>query len=281
MQIIRFTDARGQGLAINTGDGYRGLWLDDAAFPGDLPDLIAQGADLMAIGAAFHAATPIDIDGVDLLMPLPNPGKIICVGLNYVDHAAEGHFDIPTYPTLFARFATSLLAPGAPMIRPPQSTEFDFEGEMVAVIGMGGHAIPEEEALLHVAGYSIFNDGSVRDYQFKTPQWTIGKNFNGTGAFGPCFVPAAALPDGARGLRLQTRLNGVVVQEASTGDMIFSVAQLVSILSEAITLEPGDIIVTGTPAGVGFARTPPLWMKPGDVCEVEIDGIGILRTPIA
>ncbi|CCA90751.1 fumarylacetoacetate hydrolase family protein [Novosphingobium sp. PP1Y] len=280
MQIVRFEDRRGRGLAVNTGDGYRALWSEDGPFPGDLPDLIAEGADLMAIGSAFHAATPIDIDAVRILPPLPNPGKIICVGLNYVDHAAEGNFEVPIYPTIFARFASSLLAHGAPMARPPQSEQFDFEGELVAVIGMGGRTILREEALLHVAGYSIFNDGSVRDYQFRTPQWTMGKNFDGTGAFGPCFVPSAALAPGAKGLRLQTRLNGVVVQDASTDDMIFDIAELIALLSEAITLAPGDVIVTGTPAGVGFARKPPVWMKPGDICEVEIEGIGLLRNEI-
>lgn len=281
MQIIRFKDGDGLGLAVNAGDGYRALRAKGASYPGDLPDLVVQGADLTQIAAAFRAAPPIDIDTVQILPPFPHPEKIICVGLNYVDHAAEGHFEVPTYPTIFARFTSSLLAHGAPMVRPPQSEQFDFEGELAAVIGLGGHGIPREEALLHVAGYSIFNDGSVRDYQFRTPQWTMGKNFDGTGAFGPCFVPAAALPPGAKGLRLQTRLNGAVVQDTSTDDMIFDIAELVSLLSEAITLAPGDVIVTGTPAGVGFARTPPLWMKPGDICEVEIEGIGILSNPIA
>lgn len=281
MQFVRFEDGNGRGLAINTGEGYRALWVADASFPGDLPDLIEQGADLVEIANAFHAATPIDIDAVRILPPLPNPGKVICVGLNYRDHAAEGNFEVPTYPTIFARFASSLLAHGSPMVRPPQSDQFDFEGELVAVIGMGGRRISRDEALLHVAGYSIFNDASVRDYQFRTPQWTIGKNFDGTGAFGPCFVPADALPPGAKGLRLQTRLNGAVVQDASTDDLIFDIAELVALLSEAITLAPGDIIVTGTPAGVGFARNPPLWMKPGDICEVEVEGIGLLRNTVA
>lgn len=277
MQIVRFQDARGLGLAVNTGEGYRAVHATDAAYPGDLPALIAQGVDLMETMAEFRSAAPIDIDAVMILPPIPSPGKIVCIGLNYVDHAAEGHFEVPTYPTIFARFATSLIGHGAGLVRPPQSQEFDFEGELVAVIGLGGRNIAREDALRHVAGYSIFNDGSVRDYQFRTPQWTMGKNFDGTGAFGPAFVPATALPAGARGLRLQTRLNDAVVQDASTADMIFDVAELVALLSEAFTLEPGDVIVTGTPAGVGFARTPPLWMQPGDVCEVEIEQIGILR----
>lgn len=279
-RLVRFNDDDGLGLAAETGDGYRAVWWSDPCYPGDLPDLIQQGVDLMDLVSQFRSARPIDLDRVQRLPPLPNPGKILCVGLNYVDHAAEGHFEVPEYPTVFGRFASSLIGDGAPIVRPDLSDHLDFEGELVAVIGLGGRHIPEEEALLHVAGYSIFNDASIRDYQFRTPQWTVGKNFDSTGAFGPCLVPAAALPTGAKGLRLQTRLNGVVVQDVSTDDMIFDVARQISLLSEAMTLSPGDVIVTGTPAGVGFARTPPLWMKPGDVCEVEIEGIGILSNPV-
>ena len=161
------------------------------------------------------------------------------------------------------------------------SDKLDYEGELVAVIGRGGRDIAKERALDHVAGYSIFNDGSVRDYQLRTPQWTVGKNFDGTGAFGPYFVTADQLPKGAAGLSLQTRLNGTVMQSTSTSDMVFDVATLVSLLSVAMTLEPGDVIVTGTPAGVGGARKPPVFMKPGDICEVEIEGIGVLRNAIA
>jgi 2-keto-4-pentenoate hydratase/2-oxohepta-3-ene-1,7-dioic acid hydratase in catechol pathway len=215
-----------------------------------------------------------------MLPPLPVPGKIICVGLNYVDHSIESGFVPPDYPTIFTRFASSLVGAGAPIIRPRVSTQLDYEGEMVAVIGTGGRHIPEENALDHVIGYSIFNDASVRDYQKKAPQWTIGKNFDGTGAFGPYLVTADELPRGGKGLHIQTRLNGQLVQDASTNDMVFSVAKLISILSEAITLSPGDVIVSGTPAGVGMARKPPLFMKHGDLCEIEIEGIGVLRNPV-
>jgi 2-keto-4-pentenoate hydratase/2-oxohepta-3-ene-1,7-dioic acid hydratase in catechol pathway len=151
---------------------------------------------------------------------------------------------------------------------------------MVAVIGAGGRHIAEGDALGHVSGYSIFNDASIRDYQLKAPQWTMGKNFDGTGAFGPYLVTADELPAGGKGLRIQTRLNGTVVQDATTSDMVFSIAKLISILSEAITLSPGDVIVSGTPAGVGMARKPQLFMKDGDVCEVEIERIGLLRNPV-
>ena len=201
--------------------------------------------------------------------------------MNYSDHSAESGFEQPKYPTLFGRFNTSLVAHKAPLIRPRISEQLDYEGEVVAVIGKRGRHIAKDAALSYVAGYSIFNEASVRDYQFKAPQWTVGKNFDGTGAFGPTFVTADEVPPGAKGLRLQTRLNGQVVQEASTSDMVFDVETLICVISEAITLEPGDLLVTGTPAGVGLARKPPLWMKPGDTCEVEVEGLGILSNPIA
>ena len=163
---------------------------------------------------------------------------------------------------------------------PQKKIQVYYEGELVAIIGKAGRYIAKEKALEHVAGYSICNDASIRDYQFKSAQWTIGKNFDNTGPFGPVFVTSDELPPGATGLKIQTRLNGVVVQDASTASLIFDVATLVSQLSEAVNLQPGDVIVTGTPSGVGLARKLPLWMKHGDVCEVEIEGIGILRSPI-
>ena len=165
-------------------------------------------------------------------------------------------------------------------MRPRASEKLDYEGELVAVIGKGGRHIPRAAALSHVCGYSIFNDGSIRDFQLRTPQWTVGKNFDNTGPFGPVFVSADELPPGAHGLKIETRLNGRVMQSATTADLIFDVATLVALISEAMTLEPGDLIITGTPAGVGAARKPPVFMKADDICEVEIEGIGILRNPI-
>ena len=194
--------------------------------------------------------------------------------------SAESGFKQPDYPTLFSRFNSSLIGDKAPIIRPLVSVQLDFEGEMVAVIGKGGRHISHADALDHVIAYSIFNDASIRDYQFKSPQWTVGKNFDDTGAFGPVLVTAEELPPGAKGLKLQTRLNGVVVQEASTSDMVFDVATLIATISEAITLKSGDVIVTGTPSGVGLGRKPPLFMKAGDLVEVEIEGIGVLTNPI-
>ncbi len=272
-----------EGLAASEGaGGFHGYAATDSRHPGALARLIAGEADrLLAAGRVLLGGPEVDLDAVELLPPLPAPPKILCVGLNYADHSAESGFAVPDYPTIFARFASSLIGHGAAIVRPRLSRQLDYEGEFVAVIGRGGRDIARAEALDHVAGYALFNDASIRDYQFRTPQWTVGKNFDATGAFGPWLVTRDALPPGCRGLRLQTRLNGAVVQSASTDDLVFDVATLVSVLSEALTLEAGDLIVTGTPSGVGFARKPPLWMKPGDVCEVELEGLGVLRNPVA
>ena len=282
MRFATFSSGAQKGLAVASSNGnFRGLLSGDEAYPGSLDLLVLKGRSALDAAAVVLQNGPvIDLDEVELLPPLPAPAKIICVGLNYVDHSIESGFTVPEYPTIFTRFASSLIGSGAPIIRPAVSTQLDYEGEMVAILGEGGRHIVEDRALDHVIGYSIFNDASVRDYQKKSPQWTIGKNFDSTGAFGPYLITADELPPGARGLRIQTRLNGAVVQDASTDDMVFGVARLISILSEAITLSPGDIIVSGTPAGVGMARTPPLFMKHGDLCEVEIEGIGILRNQI-
>ena len=282
MRFVTFRSGRQDGLAVANSEGaFHGLLSADMGYPGPLHALIQHGSSALEAAMAVLKNGPlIDLEKVELLPPLPNPGKIICVGLNYVDHSLESGFTVPDYPTIFTRFASSLIGSGASIIRPVVSTQLDYEGEMVAVIGAAGRHIAENRALDHVAGYSIFNDASVRDYQRKSPQWTIGKNFDSTGAFGPYFVTADEIPPGGKGLRIQTRLNGGTVQDASTDDMVFSVAQLISILSEAITLSPGDIIVSGTPAGVGMARKPPLFMKHGDVCEVEIEGLGILRNTV-
>jgi 2-keto-4-pentenoate hydratase/2-oxohepta-3-ene-1,7-dioic acid hydratase in catechol pathway len=283
MRFFAFRSKDGTGLAVRAPDGrYRGLLAGATGFPGDLRSILRAGGNSMRVAAAaLSNGAPVNPAEIEYLPPIMNPDKIICVGLNYADHTAESGFKAPTYPAIFTRYATTLVGHGAPIIRPRVSEQLDYEGELVAVIGRAGRHIPVDAALDYVAGYSIFNDGSVRDYQFKSPQWTMGKNFDGSGPFGPDFVTADELPPGATGLRIQTRLNGMVVQSASTADMVFNVATLVSVLSVAMTLAPGDVIVTGTPAGIGAARKPPLWMKAGDVCEVEIESIGVLRSPIA
>ncbi|HEX6979699.1 MAG TPA: fumarylacetoacetate hydrolase family protein [Alphaproteobacteria bacterium] len=260
--------------------GQRVVLLDRSDLPAD-PLAILLNADLRARAAkAADGAREVDAEALSFRLPLAELGKIICVGLNYADHAAESPYEKPKHPVYFLRVGTSLIPHGAPIVRPRVSDQLDFEGEMVAVIGKAGRAIPVERALEHVAAYSIFNDASIRDYQFKGPQWTLGKNFDATGAFGPWLVSTDEVPAGATGLRIQTRLNGQVVQDANTDDLIFPVAELVARASEAMTLNPGDVIVTGTPSGVGFARKPPLFMKDGDVCEVEVNGLGVLRNPV-
>lgn len=283
MKFLAFQQDGVEGLAVvDTLGAIRGRLRTDPAFPGALDALIGKGAAAVeAAGAALSAAPHLDPETLTCLPPLPAPGKIICVGQNYYDHRKEtGTAEPVDYPTIFVRFASSLIGHGAAMVRPKASDKLDYEGELAAVIGRGGRHIAKADALAHVAGYSVFNDGSIRDYQRKTSQWTVGKNFDATGAFGPYFVTADLVPPGAAGLRLETRLNGEVMQRASTADMIFDVGDLIGRLSEVMTLAAGDIIVTGTPGGVGVARTPPLWMKPGDVCEVEIEGLGLLRNPI-
>ena len=283
MRFAAYKSHGGAGLAIELPSGeFRGLTETDAAFPGHLAQLLAAGdGSLASAGQRLEGGRALDSNAIEWLPPLPAPSKIICVGLNYVDHSLESGFTPPNYPTIFTRFATSLIGHGAPIRRPVVSTQLDYEGEMVAVIGKAGRHIPEARALEHVAGYSIFNDASIRDFQTRSPQWTVGKNFDGTGSFGPIFVTADELPEGAKGLRIQTRLNGQIVQDASTDDMIFGIASLISILSEAITLLPGDIIVSGTPSGVGMARKPQLFMKHGDVCEIELEGVGVLSNHVA
>lgn len=246
-----------------------------------LDDLLARGVDLASWGASRRAdAEEFSRAAVTYLPPLARPGKLLCIGLNYADHTKESPYEQPDYPTIFARLNSSLIGHEAPMIRPRISDSLDFEGELAVILGSGGRHISRQQALSCVAGYSIFNDGSVREYQFKSPQWTLGKNFDGTGAFGPMFVTADELPPGGAGLKLETRLNGRVVQSANTSDMLHDVASLISVISEAITLEAGDVIVSGTPAGIGWAREPKLIMRAGDVCEVEIEGLGVLRNVV-
>jgi 2-keto-4-pentenoate hydratase/2-oxohepta-3-ene-1,7-dioic acid hydratase in catechol pathway len=211
---------------------------------------------------------------------VPLPPKILCVGLNYDDHLEESGLKKPAYPEIFARFATSLIAHLEPIRRPHESIALDYEAELAVVIGKPGRRILRENALDHVAGYSLFNDATVRDFQLRTPQWTMGKNFDGTGSFGPWLVTPSAVPPGARGLRIRGRLNGRVMQDSRTDLLIFSVQELIEMISVAMTLERGDLIITGTPGGVGAARKPPVFMQPGDVFEVEIEGVGVLTNPV-
>ncbi len=283
---MRFTTYLLQGqprLAVVDGESIIDLSQARPGVPPDMRAALEAGIDLMAEGrAAIASSAPRLPLAAQQLAPLvPEPGKTICLGLNYFDHAKEGGRDKPDYPWFFYRGKSSLMGHGQPGVVPKVSSKFDYEAEMAVVIAK---RVPRHtkkaDALQYVLGYSCFNDMSVRDYQKRTGQWTIGKNFDATGGFGPMLVTADELSPGATGLRIQSRLNGQVMQDANTSDMIFPVDETIALLAECMTLEPGDAIIMGTPAGVGQARTPPVWMKAGDVIEIEIERIGVLLNPI-
>jgi acylpyruvate hydrolase len=284
MKLMMFEKSGGPTLGLVEGDSVMDLAAADASLPKDLASLIAAGpsalAGVKAAAGKAPASAKLPLKSVKAALPIARPPKFICVGLNYVLHAKEGGHPIPTYPSFFMRVPTSLNAAGAPVIRPKVSIQLDYECELTIVIGKGGRHIPEAKALDHVFGYTLFNDVSVRDFQRKTTQWTPGKNFDATGPLGPWIVTADELPPGASGLRISTRVNGETMQDSNTSDMIFSTANIVATLSEFMTLEPGDLIATGTPSGVAHARKPPAWMKAGDTVEVEVEGIGVLSNPI-
>lgn len=280
MRFVSFESDGKQGLAIeNAGGVLHGLLDGAAGWPGDLDEIVRSG-EFVGAKNSLEAGDVIDREKITNTLPFRRADKVLCVGLNYADHAAESNMEVPPFPTVFVRFNSNLVPHNGDLVRPNASDHFDYEGELVAVIGKAGRAIPMDKALDHVAGYTIFNDGSIRDFQLQTTQWTMGKNFDHTGSMGPVFVTADELPAGAKGLRLTTRLNGEVMQDASTDDLIFTIADLVSKLSIGTELLPGDLIVTGTPSGVGMARDPKVFMKPGDVCEIEVEGVGILRNTV-
>ena len=280
MRIVHFEKGGVPGIAVDNGLDWHGLMARESGFPGTLPELVAQGADLLRTSTELLTEHTIDLSAVRLLPPVPRPPKILCVGLNYDDHLEESGLKKPVYPEIFARFSTSLIAHREPILMPSESIALDYEAELAVVIGRGGRRISRDNALSHVAGYSLFNDATIRDFQLRTPQWTMGKNFDGTGAFGPWLVTPDALPPGAHGLHIQGRLNSQVMQSSSIDRLIFSVPLLIEMISVAISLEPGDVIITGTPGGVGAARKPPVYMQPGDVFEVEIEGMGVLSNPV-
>jgi 2-keto-4-pentenoate hydratase/2-oxohepta-3-ene-1,7-dioic acid hydratase in catechol pathway len=244
----------------------------------DLKSLISDDYSKL-ISSNTDTAPQVALSDVQLLPPITNPDKIICVGLNYESHRKETGRPEVEFPTLFTRFANSQIGDGEAMWRPAESTSLDYEGELAVIIGSGGWKIPVDKALEHVAGYSCYNDGSVRDWQRHTSQFTPGKNFRHTGPFGPWLVTTDEIPDPST-LTLTTRLNGEVMQHATTDLLIFTVPVLINYISRFTRLEPGDVIVSGTPGGVGFKRDPQVFMKPGDVVEVEISKIGILKNPI-
>jgi len=249
----------------------------DPTLPESIMKLLADGrlAELQKKSENFDGDS-IALDDIRYLPVIPKPGKIVCIGRNYAAHAAEGGAETPTFPEIFFRGATSLIPHCGSIVRPQCSETLDFEGEFAFVIGKDCRHASESDALDYVAGYALFNDATIREYQRFSTQWTIGKNFDSTGAFGPELVTSDDLPEGLSGLSLTTMLNGELMQDGQIDNLVFPVRTLVAILSECMTLEPGDVVVTGTPAGVGYARTPPVWMKHGDTVEIEIEGLGKL-----
>ena len=285
MRLLSFTCDGRDAIGIRTDDGIVDLSAAAPELPRTLRALLAAGPNALDRGRAAAASAPAHavraLDQVTYRPPIPDPSKILCIGLNYAMHAAEGGHSAPDYPAFFMRGPSSLVAHQQPMQVPRVCDRLDYEAELAIVIGQRTRHASAERALDAVAGYSAFNDGSVRPYQRKSSQWTIGKNFDATGGFGPELVTPDALPPGADGLTIECRLNGDTMQHGNTGDMLFGVAAVIALVSECMTLEPGDVIITGTPAGVGYARTPPVWLTPGDCCEVAIEGIGTLVNPIA
>ena len=246
----------------------------------DLKALIAAGLLPQAAALAQTAGAPrVPLAGLTLLPVIPNPGRIFCIGLNYAEHVRETGREVTETPVVFMRVPASQVAHGQDIMRPPESVRLDFEAEIAVIIGKGGRRIREADAWDHIAGYSCYNDGSVRDWQVATSQWTPGKNFWRTGGFGPWMVSSDEIVPG-QVMRLQTVLNGQVMQDTTTDKMIHSIPRQIAYISTFTPLSPGDVIVTGTPGGVGNKRNPPVYMKPGDVCEIVVDAIGTLRNGI-
>jgi 2-keto-4-pentenoate hydratase/2-oxohepta-3-ene-1,7-dioic acid hydratase in catechol pathway len=248
-----------------------------------LPQAIAwmhqHAAQVLEGGAGLPAHTLVPLADVQLLAPVPRPSKVICIGLNYRDHAAESRMDVPTSPITFSKYPTSITYPAGPVLLPRTSTQVDYEAELAVVIGRRAKHVPKDQAFDYVLGYANFNDVSARDFQFSDKQWQRGKSCDTFAPMGPAIVTKEEIGD-PHDLRIQLRLNGQTMQDSSTNQLVFGVDDLVSFISETVTLEPGDVIATGTPPGVGFARKPPVYLKPGDLMEVEVQGLGVLSNPV-
>jgi len=287
MKIVAFEGEGGPRLGVVEGDSVIDLNAADGAAPRDLGEWLRRNngelKPLAEIAKRAGANARKPLAGLAYALPVTRPGKTLCLGLNYLEHVKEGpnRDNIPKFPTIFMRALTSLVPHGQPIVRPQVSQTLDYEAELILIVGKRAKHLTAANALSCIAGYSCGNEGSVREFQRKTTQWDMGKNFDRTGGFGPWFVSADELPPGAKGLKIESRLNGQVMQSDNTDNMMFPIVELLVYVTQGMTLEPGDIIFTGTPSGVGQARTPPVWMKGGDVCEVEIQGIGVLRNPIA
>lgn len=287
MKIVGFESGKDIHLGIVEGDQVVDLQAVDASAPADLGEWLRRSDDGLSAMRDLAGRAPANarrpLAGLKYAAPVAKPGKIICLGLNYLDHVKEGpqKDNIPKFQSIFFRMQSSLVPNMHPIMRPKKSIQFDYEGELVVIIGKRAKHLTLENATDCVAGYTCGNEGSIREYQRHTTQWGMGKNFDRTGSVGPWMVTADELPKGGKGLKIETRLNGNMMQSSNTDLFMFPVAESLVYLTEGITLEPGDILFTGTPSGVGHARKPePVWMKAGDTAEVEIEGIGVLRNPV-
>jgi 2-keto-4-pentenoate hydratase/2-oxohepta-3-ene-1,7-dioic acid hydratase in catechol pathway len=278
---VRIASFRCRGrvsYGIVTADGIVDVGGRDGAPPGSLGDALAADS-LEGLGTLAAEDPDFAMDEVEFLPVVTRPDKILCVGINYRPHVEETGREAPRHPVLFVRFPGSLVGHGQPLVRPSASGKFDYEGELAVIVGRRGRHIDRDRALEHVAGYACFNDGSVRDFQRHSSQFTAGKNFAGSGSFGPWLTTADDVGDPSR-LTLETRLNGEVMQSAKVADLIFDVPELIAYCSIFTELLPGDVIVTGTPGGVGYVRKPPVYLTPGDEVEVDIPGVGLLRNGV-
>lgn len=281
MKYLVGTTSDGTAVFAVKGENAVNLTALNPAIGSDLMGLIADPGLADSLTEKIATADSVPVSAITPALPVSSPGAIICMGLNYTDHIKEGGYDIPEYPALFMRGKNSIMAAGQPMVRPSCSDQLDYEAELMLIVGKGGRHISEEDALDHVFGYTVFNDGSVRNYQRKTHQWTPGKNFDDTGAIGPFTVTPDDLPEGAAGLKIESRVGSEILQSSNTANMIWGVRKVIATISEYTTLEAGDLIAMGTPPGVGHAKKPnPRWLKPGETVEVEIEGIGICASPI-
>lgn len=279
MKVVSFVRNGKSSYGVVVNDGIVDVGARLGAKYADLVAVLKAGALAEVEAAAKGAAADLPYDGTTLLPVIPNPGKIVCVGVNYDEHRREMGREPPGHPTIFVRFPESQVAHNQPLLKPAESDKLDYEAELAVIIGKRGYKVSEDNAFDIVAGYSCYNDGSVRDWQTHTGQFTPGKNFNATGGFGPWMVTADEIPD-AQKLAIQSRLNGQVMQSSNTDLMTFNIRKIIKYVTTFTPLEPGDVIATGTPGGVGTKRNPPVYMKDGDIIEIEIEKVGLLRNPV-
>ena len=282
MRLVTYQSPSGPRVAGVRDGECVDLNATDVRVPACTKALLAQGPEGLARAAdAVAMGDPLAQEGIKLVAPVPSPEKVICVGLNYADHARESGLEPPAEPVLFNKFPSAVTGNWQPVVLPRLSKEVDYEAELVVVIGTGGRHIPEQKARAHIAAYCCGNDVSARDWQLRKPggQWLMGKSFDTFAPIGPALVTADEIPEPGD-LKIQLRLNGQLMQDSSTAELIFSVEELISYISGVCTLSPGDLIFTGTPPGVGFARKPPVFLKPGDTVEIEIEKLGVLRNPV-